>query len=152
MQTMHQQIHKHWRAHREDIKAARATRKHDAERMTCVCGTSINVRHRTKHCQSKRHLSVVAVLRQYNALSPIASAPIIPASTAAAERERDTSQQEFVEVIAAAERELAAWDALREQRRSLLRSPDPPSLRASPTPTTALTVDAPTGEHRVQDR
>jgi hypothetical protein len=42
---------KNWRAHREDIKAARATRERDRGRITCVCGTSINTRYRAQQLQ-----------------------------------------------------------------------------------------------------
>jgi hypothetical protein len=65
-----------YRKHREDIKAARQAREQEDERLTCVCGVTIKARHREKHCQTKRHQSVVALLR--NATS-------IPAAAAAAE-------------------------------------------------------------------
>jgi hypothetical protein len=117
---------KHWREHRQDIKEARATRERDSERITCVCSASINVRHRVKHCQSKRHQSVVAVLRQHNALSPTPSTVICPSPpTSAAQRGSRTFQEEFDEVVAAVEKELAAGQALRERRRSLPRSTSP---------------------------
>ena len=89
--------------------------------VTCVCGTSINVRHRTKHCLSKRHLSVVAVLREHNALPSNAAASITPAG---AERKEQTLR-EVEAFIAATEQRLAANDALRERRRSLSTPPEP---------------------------
>ena len=113
---------KHWRAHREDIKAARAARERDTERITCVCGISISARYRVQHCQSKRHLSVVAVLRQHNALSPNSNTSTVPASTP--QRKEQTLQEEVEAFLAATEQQLAAEEALREQRRSLLRSPE----------------------------
>jgi hypothetical protein len=138
---------KHWRAHREDIKAARATRERDSERITCVCGTSINVRHRTKHCQSKRHLSVVAVLRQHNALSTHTSACIDTAPAPAAEQEGCTPQEEFDEVIAAIEQELA-----RERRRSLPQLPHSSTVLVATTEATAPTIDGLVGEqHRTAE-
>jgi hypothetical protein len=121
---------KNWRAHKDDIKAARATRERVCERITCVCGVSINTRYRVQHCKSKRHLSVVAILRQHNASLPYASALITPASTSAptVERESRMSQQEFEQgfdqVFAAAEQEHAAYEALRSRRLSLPRSSD----------------------------
>ena len=124
---------KHWRAHREDLKAARATRERDRERITCVCGTSINARHQAKHCQSKRHLSVVAVLRQHNALPPSISGPFVPASAPAAERESDTLQDEFTEKLDATELKLAAYEALRKRRRSLLKTLHVSALLAATT-------------------
>jgi predicted secreted protein len=63
---------KHYRKHREDIKAARQAREQEDERITCVCGVTINARYRDKHCQTKRHQSVVALLR--DAASPAAAA------------------------------------------------------------------------------
>ena len=138
---------KHWRVHRDDIKAARATRERDAERITCVCGTSINVRHRVKHCQTKRHLSVVAVLREHRALSPKASAFTIPASASApspapaTEPKGLSPQEELHEVMAAIEQDLAAQQALRERRRSLLRSPGPLPTTTATAPTADGLVD-----------
>jgi hypothetical protein len=61
---------KHWRERREHIKAARIARERECERLTCVCGIQINARYRDKHCQSKRHQSIVALIRQHNALTP----------------------------------------------------------------------------------
>ena len=49
-----------YRKHREDIKAARLAREQVHERVACVCGVTIHVRYRDKHCKSKRHLTVVA--------------------------------------------------------------------------------------------
>ena len=115
---------KHWRTNRDDIKAARATRERNIERVTCVCGISINVRYRTKHCQSKRHLSVVAVLREHNALPSNAAASNTPAG---AERKGQTLQ-EVEAFIAATEQRLATNDALRERRRSLSTPPEPSPL------------------------
>ena len=142
---------KHWRAHRDDIKAARATRERDTERITCVCGTSINVRHRAKHCQSKRHLSVVAVLRQHNVLSPHASLSINSAPAPYTGSSIDTAapapaigrqgytlpQVDDDEFIAALDRELLA----REQRRSLPLWPDSSTPHGATTTATAPTVD-----------
>ena len=128
---------KHWRAHRDDIKAARTTRKTDAERITCVCGISINVRHRAKHCQTKRHLSVVTVLREHNALSSNAGASITPA----AERKDQTLQEEVEAFLAAIEQRQAADDALHERCRSLPIPPDSPTLQAATTALTAPRFD-----------
>jgi hypothetical protein len=122
---------KHWRANREDIKAARATRERDCERIACVCGISISARYRTQHCKSKRHLSVVAILLQHNALSLNPSTVICPSPpTSAAQRDSRSFQEEFDEVVAAVEQELAAGEAL---RRSLPRSTSPPSVHEQTT-------------------
>ena len=64
----------HYRKHREDIKAARMAREQEDERLTCVCGVTIKARHREKHCQTKRHRSVVALLRNASANPPAAPA------------------------------------------------------------------------------
>ena len=135
---------KHWRAHREDLKAARAIRERNLERIACVCGTSINVRHRAKHCQSKRHLSVVAILRQHNALAPSISASITSASAPAAERRGYTVQDEFTEPLAAAEKQLVAYEAIRERHRSLPKTSHVSALLAATTAaTTAPAEQAP---------
>ncbi len=128
---------KHWRTNRDDIKAARATRERNIERVTCVCGISINVRHRTKHCQSKRHLSVVAVLREHNALPSNAAASITPA----AERKDPTLQEEVEAFLAAMEQRQAADDAHHEGCRSLPIPPDSPTLQAATTALTAPQFD-----------
>ena len=54
---------KHYRAHREDLKAARRLREQRAERVTCVCGVSIYAHHREKHYLTKRHQTVTALLQ-----------------------------------------------------------------------------------------
>ena len=54
---------KHYRAHREDLKAARQLRERQAERVTCVCGVSIYAHHREKHYLTKRHQTVTALLQ-----------------------------------------------------------------------------------------
>ena len=59
-----------YRRHRDDIKAARQAREQVCERVACVCGVTINVRYRDRHCQSKRHQTVVALLRYANARPP----------------------------------------------------------------------------------
>ena len=82
---------KNRRAHREHINAARAIRERDRERITCVCGTSINARYRAQHCKSKRHLSIVAVLREHNAVFPDVSASITPPAKLAADQESQIS-------------------------------------------------------------
>ena len=131
---------KHWRTHREDIKAARATREHDAERITCVCGVSINVRHRTKHCLSKRHLSVVAVLREHNALPSNASVSIGPTSaTAVAERKKPLREEVESQILAYQQR-LAANDAVRERRSSLFASLKSPTQHFTTTALVAETI------------
>ena len=61
-----------YRKHREDIKAARQAREQEDERLTCVCGVTIKARHREKHCQTKRHQSVVALLRNAGVNPPAA--------------------------------------------------------------------------------
>ena len=133
---------KHWRAHREDIKAARATRERDCERITCVCGVSINARYRVQHCQSKRHLSVVAILRQQNALASNSSASIVAVSTpAAGHRKGQTLQEEVEACLAANEQQLAANDALRERRRSLPKSPESSTLHITTTALAAPPLD-----------
>ena len=142
----------YWRAHREDLKAARATRERDCERITCVCGTSITVRHRAKHCQSKRHLSVVAVLRQHNKLPPSISASIIPTSPPAAERECYTLQDEFTEVLAIAEKSMATYEALREQRCSQQKTSHISALLAATTAATALSTEGLAAGHSNQER
>lgn len=63
----------HYREHQEDIEATRQLRKRQAERVTCVCGVSIYAAHRGKHYQTKRHLTVAALLhtsRNNDALKP----------------------------------------------------------------------------------
>ena len=75
----HRCLHKsseHYRIHRADIKAARAMRERDAERTMCVCGTSVYTRHREKHLMSKRHQTVVAILRHGNALPASPTSPL----------------------------------------------------------------------------
>jgi hypothetical protein len=139
---------KHWRAHREDITAARATRERDRGRIICECGTSISARYRAQHCKSKRHLSVVAVLRQHNALPVGTSSSTHPPPAMAVQPASHTADEEFDALLAAAERDLAARDALLEQYRSQPRPPYRLPLRVSPTPATALTVDGLAGEHR----
>ena len=54
---------KHYRAHREDLKAARQLREQQSERVTCVCGVSIYAHHREKHYLTKRHQTVTALLQ-----------------------------------------------------------------------------------------
>jgi hypothetical protein len=130
---------KHWRAHREDIKAARAARERDTERITCVCGISINARYRVQHCQSKRHLSVVAVLRQHNALSPNTSASIVAPSTP--QRKGQTLQEEVEAFLAAYEQQQAASEALRERRCSLPKSPELSTLHTTTTALAAPPLD-----------
>ena len=133
---------KHWRAHREDIRAARATREADAERITFVCGISINVRHRTKHCQSKRHLSVVAVLREHNALPSNNSVSIGPTSApAVAERKKQTLREEVESQILAYQQRLAANDVVRERRSSVVASLKSPTQLITTTASTAETVE-----------
>ena len=53
---------RHYRKHCDDIKAARQVREQQSERVMCVCGVSIHTQYRDKHCQSKRHRTVVALL------------------------------------------------------------------------------------------
>jgi hypothetical protein len=138
---------KHWRAHREDIRAARATRERDCERIACVCGISISARYRTQHCNSKRHLSVVAILRQHSALPSNRGASIIPASAPAAEQESYLRQEEIDDVIAAAEQEIAAYEeARRERRRSLPNSPVSFTALVATTVVTVPTADDLDGE------
>ncbi len=72
-----------YRKHREDIKTARLAREQVHERVACVCGVTINVRYREKHCRSKRHQAVVALLN--NAMSNA------PAGGATAAAVKDTS-------------------------------------------------------------
>ena len=59
-----------YRKHREDIKTARLAREQVHERVACVCGVTINVRYRNKHCRSKRHQSVVALLNNASSSAP----------------------------------------------------------------------------------
>jgi hypothetical protein len=66
-----------YRKHREDIKAARLAREQEHERVACVCGVTINVRHRDKHCRSKRHQSVVALLRNASVSPPAAAGALV---------------------------------------------------------------------------
>lgn len=124
---------KYWRDHRADIKAARASRERDCERITCVCGISINARYRTQHCRSKRHASVVSILRQHNALSPNdSSASVISPPAPSSLRETRNLQEEFEEAMAALERE---FPTQQEQRSSLPQWPDSsiPHTAAPPT-------------------
>jgi hypothetical protein len=46
---------KHYHAHRAGIRAAREMRQQDCERVACVCGLTINVKHREKQYHTKRH-------------------------------------------------------------------------------------------------
>ena len=66
-----------YRKHREDIKATRIAREQELERVACVCGVTINVRHRDKHCRSKRHQSVVALLRNASLTPPAAAGALV---------------------------------------------------------------------------
>jgi hypothetical protein len=127
---------KRWRAHREEIKATRAARERDYERITWVCGVSINAQYRDKHGLSKRHLSVVALLHQHSALLSEPGAPIIPPPAPAAlpaqaaNRMHRTFDEEVEDTIAALEKELTTSHALRSRRVSLPRSLDLPILYA----------------------
>ena len=64
-----------YRKHREDIKMARLAREQVHEHVACVCGVTINVRYREKHCRSKRHQAVVALLNNAMLNAPAGGAP-----------------------------------------------------------------------------
>ena len=81
-----------YRRHREDIKAARLAREVVQERVACVCGVTINVRYRDKHCRSKRHQTVVALLRNTSPGAPHA-AEGAPSTNMAPAATEETPQQ-----------------------------------------------------------
>ena len=69
-----------YQRHREDIKAARLARERVHERVACVCGVTINVQYREKHCRSKRHQSVVALLNKARSSPPAVATPAATAT------------------------------------------------------------------------
>ena len=84
-----------YRKHREDIKTARLAREQVRERVACVCGVTINVRYREKHCRSKRHQAVVALLNNAMSNAPAGGAPAAAAKdTSCANRASAVTEEE----------------------------------------------------------
>ena len=94
-----------YRKHRDDIKTARLAREQVHERVACVCGVTVNVRYRNKHCRSKRHQSVVSLLNIANPSAPAGGlVAVIAAAKGASSASRvpvvtEETQQEVPPVV-----------------------------------------------------